>query len=243
MVAIKQYSKSDAAALGEDIYNNVNQVIGLSAGSTITKDSVLHSGTDFMQPGTMVAGRSIAGSVTPGMVAVAMEVDQISGVGDLLVPGDHVDVILAMWMDQLKLTVKGAGNLSVEMQGGQRVTSKLIIQDRKILGTLLPSAAAAGGSPQPTGGGQTVIFSGQHMIVILEVQPQEAEVIRYAQREEKAGDQAYLTLSLVLRSDQDTNRHPETTGINFARLVQTYYVLPPDPRGILPADIARSIQW
>lgn len=242
MVTIKQYSKSDAGRLGEDIYTNVNQVIGKSAGGEIGKDAVIHADTDFLSPGTMNAGQSISGSLSPGMLGIAMEVDQISGVGNLLVPGDHVDVILSMWMDQVKLTAK-SGAFSVEMQGGQRVTSKLIIQDRKIVGTLLPLPEAAAASAKPTSGGQTVTNNGAHMIVILEVTPQEAEVIRYAQREEKQGDQTYLTLGLALRATDDTSRHQETTGINFSRLVQTYYVLPPDPRGILPADIARSIQW
>ena len=52
----------------------------------------------------MADGQDIAGAVASGMVAVTMEVDQVNGVGTLIVPGDHVDIVLSVWMDQFGIS-------------------------------------------------------------------------------------------------------------------------------------------
>jgi Flp pilus assembly protein CpaB len=70
-----------------------------------------------------------------------MEVDQVNGVGSLLVPGDHVDIILSVWMDQLHITNDNASSpWKIDSRAGRQVTTKMVIQNRKILATLLPSA-------------------------------------------------------------------------------------------------------
>ena len=119
-------------------------------------------------------------------------------------------------------------------------------------GLLPPVEAAQGGTttssgsptPLPKRTPQTVTNTGVHMIVIVEVAPEEAEVIRWAQREETKGAQSYMTMGLVLRSDKD-NDAPDvkTLGITFRELVTRYGVLPPDARGIIPADLARQFSW
>ena len=75
-------------------------------------------------------------------------------------------------------------------------------------------------------------------------QPDEAEIIRWAQREEKADPQNYITLGLALRSDKDNDAPAATTpGITLTQLVTIYGVLPPDPRAIIPADLAKELSW
>ena len=82
------------------------------------------------------------------------------------------------------------------------------------------------------------------MIVILEVLPQEAEVIRWAQRAEKLDPQNYITMDLALRSPKDNDAAAVgTTGITYKQLVQAWGVLPPDARAIIPADVAKGISW
>jgi Flp pilus assembly protein CpaB len=183
-----------------------------------------------------------------------MEVDQINGVGALLVPGDHVDVILSVWVNQVALQYVGlpTDKFKVTLAGGQDVTTKIVIQNRKILATLLPSPVAgqpgvnSGGSPTPLAKptAETIANTGVQMIVIVEVQPDEAEIIRWAQREEKADPQNYITLGLALRSDKDNDAPAATTpGITLKQLVTIYGVLPPDPRAIIPADLAKELSW
>lgn len=250
-VKTKQVTISEKLSLGTDTFTTTDQVIGMSAGGSIAKDSVLHSGTDFLPPGTMVAGRSIAGGVAPDMVGVGIEVDQVNGVGTLIVGGDHVDVVLAIAQTQVKIEdVQTKNKHGLNIGNPDMVTSKLVIQNRKVLTTLLPEpetgtgVGAAAATVAPKKSGRTITNSGQHMIVILEVSPAEAEIIRYAQRHGEIDGGEYLALGLALRSDKDNDKGPiTTTGITFSRLVQLYGVLPPDPRGILPSDLGSGIQW
>ena len=178
-----------------------------------------------------------------------MEVDQVNGVGTLIVPGDHVDVILSVWVDQL--AIKNAGGHEVALATSrsaarQDVTTKMVIQNRKVLVTLLPPAEASRGggrkagasatpAPEPTA--DTVTNTGRHMIVVVEVLPEEAEVIRWAQRAENADPQNYITLGLALRSDKDNDAAARDHAGHHLPAARrpNYGVLPPDPRAIIPA--------
>ncbi|MGD0018745.1 MAG: Flp pilus assembly protein CpaB [Candidatus Limnocylindrales bacterium] len=254
MVETTNMSVTDRDKLGGETFSTTTQVIGKIAGGTITKGSVLYADQSFLQPGTFIAGQDLASAVAPGKLAVSMEVDQVNGVGALLVPGDHVDIVLSTWVDQLNIAttdVPGA-KWKVTLTGGQAVTTKIVIQNRKILATLLPApevvppAANTGGTPtpEPKSSAQTVTNSGVHMIVVVEVQPDEAEIIRWAQRAEKLDPQNYITLGLALRSDKDNDAPAVTTpGITYKQLVTIYGVLPPDPRAVIPADLAKAISW
>jgi Flp pilus assembly protein CpaB len=156
-------------------------------------------------------------------------------------------------MDQIGLTNTDSNKTSIDLKGGSQVTTKTVIQNRKVLITLLaPLEAAANAAPAPGTSGAPVAVptqpvvqnSGRHMLVVLEVKPDEAEILRWAQREEKTDPQNYIDLSLALRSDKD-NTLPDaiTPGITFKMLVDKYGVLPLDPRGILPPDLAKGISW
>lgn len=251
MVEVQTMTVSERKLLGVDTFSNPIQVIGKVAGGQIIKGTPLTLSV-FMNPGSITKGQDLASAIAPGKVAIAMEVDQVNGVGTLIVPGDFVDVILSVWVDSLKIkkTDEKSG-WNVEVGGEKDVTTKMVIQKCKILVTLLPAAtatdepkAAASKTAEPKSSAESVTNTGQHMIVVLEVLPEEAEIIRWAQREEITDPQNYITLGLALRSDKDKDAPPVATqGITFRQLVTIYGVLPPDPRGIIPADIARQITW
>ncbi len=257
MVDTTTMTVSQRDKLGPDTFDSVGLVIGKIAGATIQKGQPLLAGSDFLNAGSVAQGQDMASAIGQGKVAMTLEVDQINGVGGLVVPGDHVDLILSIWVDQLSITNDNASSKwKITMPGGTQVTTKMVIQNCKVLATLLPAAApnanapapaaVAGASPSPTPGpsAELVTNSGNHMIVVLEVLPSDAEVIRWAQREEAQGGQNYLTLGLDLRSDKDYDTPPVTTpGITFKQMVTIYGVLPPDPRAIIPADLAKQISW
>ena len=245
---------SQRALLDGETYSLPSSVVGKVAGGAIPKGSILYADKSFLAPGTFVQGQDLASGIATGMLSMSMEVDQINGVGTLLVPGDHVDIILSTWVDQLgiDLTSTPTSPWKITLPGDQAVTTKIVIQNRKVLATLLPTPAAApaivnpGGSPtpQPKSTAATVSNSGVHMIVLVEVKPEEAEVIRWAQRAEKLDPQNYITLGLALRSDKDNDAPVVTTpGITLRQLVTAWGVLPPDPRAIIPPDIAKQISW
>lgn len=252
MVGVQTMTVSQRDALGQDTFSSVDQVIGKIAGGQITSGQVLMPSRDILSPGSMTDGTDISGAISPGMVAVSVEVDQTNGVGTLIVPGDHVDIILSVYTDQIAISGKNASGNIIPLTGGQQVTSKIVIQNRRILATLLqPSAAvptaapvanATAAAPAPTSA--IVQFTERTMIAIVEVTPDEAEIIRWAQRAETEGTQNYIDLAFALRSTKDNSAPPVVTpGITFKMLVDKYGVLPPDPRGILPADLAQGIQW
>jgi Flp pilus assembly protein CpaB len=249
MVGVQTMTVSQHNALGQDTYSSTDQVIGKIAGGKITSGQVLVAGRDLLTPGSMADGTDIAGAISPGMVAVSMEVDQTNGVGTLIVPGDHVDIILSVYTDPLAISSKdAAGNTISVTDGAQALTSKMLIQNRKVLATLVPpptpGATTAPGAAAAAPTTALVQFSGRTMIAIVEVSPDEAEIIRWAQRAEAQGTQNYIDLAFALRSSQDNSATDAVTpGITFKMLVDQYGVLPPDPRGLLPADLAKGIQW
>lgn len=255
MVGLKPMALSERDALGPDTFSSVDEVIGKIAGSDIGSGKAIVASRDFISTsGEVAEGKDLSGAITQGMVAVSMEIDQTNGVGTLIVPGDHVDIILAVYVEALALTGPDAAKNSIVLAGGLQVTSKMVIRNRRILATLLPPAVAAGAAPTanpspvntPAPSSEVIAFNSRHMIAIVEVMPEEAEVIRWAQRAEKVDPQNYIDLSFALRSradDDAKSSHTDTGGITYYQLVQNYGVLPPDPRAMIPAKLGVVIQW
>jgi Flp pilus assembly protein CpaB len=265
MLTMKSITISERDSFGGDTFDKIDNVVDRMAGSDIKKDQVIVASKDLLAPGSFLDGKSLRDSIRPGMVAISMELDQVNGVGTIIVPGDHVDVILSVWVDQMSITFKDSSGNTSNFTGAAQVTTKMVIQDCRVLATLLPPAAAtpnqtvapaaAGSAPlvTPAPTSATVQFTGRHMIAVIEVLPDEAEVIRWAQRAEKNDPQNYIDLALVLRSSQDDTATRDTscdgapciktTGVTFKVLVEKYKVLPPDPSWTLPEGLRAKVQW
>jgi Flp pilus assembly protein CpaB len=249
---------SDLTGLGGTTYSNINDVIGKVAGSDIAKDQIIVNGPDLLSPGSALDGKSLSDSIDKGYVAISMEIDQTNGVGTLIVPGDRVDIILTTYVTSLSISVKDALGTQIST-GGAAVTSKLILQNCKILQTLLPppvttsgAAPVAGASPKLVAGPTSAVvqFTDRHMIAIIEVTPEQSQVIRWAQRLEGQSPQTYIDLAFALRSSQDDATDPMSSnpfksipGVTFSEIVAKYGVLPPDPLSALPPLLGGKIQW
>jgi pilus assembly protein CpaB len=187
-----------------------------------------------------LAGQVIDVQTPGGQRAIAVRVDQISGVGTVIKTGDYVDAIMGLSEEQFASVTPDPVDkklVIVTNPGPKGTTIKLILQGMQVLGALLPPVAPppanADGTPAAAPEPGTVLNE-QQEIVILSVSPQQAEVIRYAQLQANP----LLTLSLVLRSPDDfidpATGQPlppvvtETTGITLKGLVDTYGVLPPE---------------
>jgi Flp pilus assembly protein CpaB len=234
--------------LAGDTFTDVPAVTGRITAVSVKKGQIIVGSRDLLTPGSMADGQSISGSIASGMVGVSMEVDQINGVGTLIVPGDRVDIVLSVYVPALGYqNIKDAAGNEISIDGRLDVTTKMVIQNVRVLGTLLPPeqlVPEVSGAPVVAPTAPIVQNTGRHMVAIVEVTPEQAEVLRWAQREEITDTQNYIDLSLALRSNQDGDLPPVTTGgITFKQLVDKYGVLPIDQRAILPADIAATIQW
>lgn len=223
------------AAISAGAFADPSQVIGQVARQPVTAGAQITATT--LSGGA--TGTVIDVDTPAGMRAIAVRVDQTSGVGTVIKTGDYVDSLIALTEEQFASITPDPANkdlVVVTNPGPKGATVKLILQGMQVLGTLLPPVApppaAAEGQPAATAAPGTVLNE-QQEIVILAVTAQQAEVIRYAQQMANP----LLTLSLVLRSPDDfidpETGEPvppvlaETTGIVLQTLIDTYGVLPP----------------
>jgi Flp pilus assembly protein CpaB len=216
-------------------FGDVSQVIG-----QIARQPVVAGGQITQTTLTGGFSGTVIDIQTPaGLRAIAVRVDQTSGVGTVIKTGDYVDTIIALTEEQFASVTEDPANpdqVLVTNPGPKGATVKLILQGMQVLGALLPPVAPAAvpaeGEPVASAAPGTVLNE-QQEIVILAVTAQQAEVIRYAQQMANP----LLTLSLVLRSPDDfidpETGEPvppvlaETTGITLLELINTYGVLPP----------------
>ena len=260
MVKTTSKSMSDLTGLGGNTFSSVNDVIGRVAGTNIVKDQILVTGADLLTPGSAIDGKSLSSAIDKGFVGISMELDQTNGVGTLIVPGDRVDIILTTYVTELSISAKDSLGTQIST-GGSLLTSKLVLQNCKILSTLLPPTTTSGTVPATAAPGSsaavaaypssaTVQFNDRHMIAIVEVTPEQAELIRWAQRAEQAAPQTYIDMAFALRSSQDdatdpmsSNPFTQIPGITFSELVSKYGVIAPDPLSSLPNPLGNKIQW
>jgi Flp pilus assembly protein CpaB len=201
---------------------------------------------------------NVTDNLPRGLRAIAVQVDQVTGVGTLVHTGDTVDVIIALKIQQVA-EGRNAQNRPDPNQiiniGAPEPSVKMIIQNLRVVGTLLPpptgAAAAAQQQPAPSGSAPpaqqpATNLNGQQEIVLVAVTANQAEVIRYAQLySDPAGPFNAESIALVLRSPQDyvavdasgspiVGASPvippleKTDGVILKTLIDKYGVLPPD---------------
>ena len=172
-------------------------------------------------------------------VCMAVQVDQVSGVGTLTQAGDFVDMVVGFTADRFPIVTVNPDDATITTVAGVNGTSvKALLQGVQVVGTLLPPPPADTGTTTedpnaaPDAGTETVL-NGQQQIVILAVTTQQSEVIKFGQLDG--------SISLVLRAGDDF-RDPltgdllpantvvpvATTGITLKTLVDDYGVLVPE---------------
>jgi Flp pilus assembly protein CpaB len=180
---------------------------------------------------------NIENQLKPGEKAIAFQVDRVTGLDFLIVPGDHIDVVVAQDVTPIQQTADSVAEQRTNPKAPARYeavtglsnvrTVKTILQDRRVLyvsGTRLraaqtgtPSASAAQ-QQQPQLDSVIIVFAGND---------QDAELIKFAQRD--FGEVGALTA--VVRRTEDTDegvKDPTTTGITLDMLVEKYGVPIPD---------------
>lgn len=208
---------------------NVTQAIGKVARQTITQGQQI-TAAQFTDTGNTARIECPA-----GFSCVAVQVDQVSGVGTLIKTGDFVDVVASV--SPTFPLIEGENVRKLPVENYDPTSVKVLLQGIQVAATLLPpppTTETGVASPAPeTGGG--VALTGQQEIVIIAVTQQQAEVIKFAQLDG--------TITLTLRSPKDfvdPSGNPivpptvTTTGIVLKTLIDNWGVLPPAPI-IVPA--------
>jgi pilus assembly protein CpaB len=177
-----------------------------------------------------------------GLRAIAVQVDQVSGVGTVINSGDYVDAVVGFTGDKFPVVTLNPDDDSITVVAGLNGTSvKLLVDGMQVLCRQLPPVAApanGAAAPAPTDGGSTVSLNGQQEIVMLGVTANQAEVIKFAQLDG--------SISLVLRSrkdflDEAGNPIPAppsaTEGVTLKKLTTDFAVpIPELVEAILPAQ-------
>jgi pilus assembly protein CpaB len=227
-----------------DSFTDISFVIGQTARQAVSQNQLI---TNSILSGG--SGQIQTIDCPTGLVCMAVQVDQVSGIGTLTKTGDHVDMLVGLTADKFPVVTLNPDDDTITVVAGLNGTSvKALLQGLQVVGTLLPPPPADNGTApeaSPGAGGGTTALTGQQQIVILAVNTQQAEVIKYAQLDG--------SISLVLRSADDfrdpTTGEPlppetiipvSTTGITLKSLVDDYGILVPElVEAILPEQPAR----
>jgi pilus assembly protein CpaB len=199
-------------------FQDPSQVIGQIARRKITTGAQLEA-ADFS---TSTTGCGTI-DVPTGLRAMAVQVDQVSGVGTIINSGDFVDMVVGVTGDKFPVVTIDPQTDQITTVPGLNATSvKMLIEGMQVLCRQLPpapapangqAAAPANGQAAPAPSNDTTTpLNGQQEIVMVAVTPTQAEIIKYSQLDG--------SITLVLRSPKDFTRDP-ATGL----------IIPPPPSG------------
>ena len=212
-----------------------SQAVGKIKRQSVTKGAQITT-TTFTSPGNVLNVE-----VPPGKRAMSVQVDQVSGVGTVIKTGDYVDMVVGFTGDKFPVITLNQADDSFTVVSGINSTSvKVLLQGLQVLGTLLPAPEQTQGqegaqsSAPPTEEGTTL--NNQQQIVILAVDAQQSEIIKFAQMDG--------SMTLTLRSADDfldpTTGQPlpdgplpdTTTGVILKGLVD---------QGVLPPELVETV--
>ena len=137
--------------------------------------------------------------------------------------GDYVDVVVGFPGDVFPvIQIDPETDLVTPVAGLNGTSVKLLIQQLQVIGILLPPPPTDA-QGEPVEGDPTL--TGQQEIVIVAVDEQQSEIIKFAQMQGNIS----LALRAIEDFQEDIKPLPDvTTGIILKTLVDEYGVLPPE---------------
>jgi Flp pilus assembly protein CpaB len=171
----------------------------------------------------------ISCSLLPGEKAIAFQVDRVTGLDFLVLPGDHIDVVLNQRIPVVQPTIETV-NSPPDQQRFEGVagleaapTVKTVLQNKRVIYvSQARNLASAEASPGTDGGGEAAVEISS-VIIIFAGTDQDAELIKLAQSD--------VTLTgaltaIVRAADDDVNE--ATTGVTISLLIERYGVPVPN---------------
>jgi Flp pilus assembly protein CpaB len=234
--------KLAVASRDADSLGDVSQAIGKIARKPIAAGAQVHV-ADFATSQAQVA-------VPAGKRAFALEVNEKTGVGNLIFPGDYVDVVLTLGYTagptpQVQIPVTSVPDpenitgkvpfLGVAGLNTLTVKAPVLLQEIQVLGTIeapiAPTQGTQGSQTPATPQPAVPTLTDNKKLIILAVTDAQAEALIFA-RATACGvpvldADCSAALDLVLRSPEDKGTTETTTGVVLKLLLDTYGVLPP----------------
>ena len=196
-------------------FGDPSQAIGKTTRATLRAGQQVAAG-DFQN-------RAIPLEVAAGERAFAIQVNELTGVGNLVDVGDNIDLLISLSGSAFPVTqVLDDGSVTV-VAGINPLSVKLplLLQDVQIIGVITPPAPAPAegtqGQPAPSA---APVITGANKLLILSVTPAQAEVLLFAR--------STGTLDVILRSPSDAGVTVDTSGVILKTLVDEYGILPPE---------------
>jgi pilus assembly protein CpaB len=192
----------------------------------------------------------LAEIVDPNRRAYPIQVDNLSGIGNLITEGDSIDLLVTFPLEVLYVRPgfdesTESGELKLEEDTYLDNSTKTLLQDIKVIEILkqppveptpggaqprnVPTAAPLPAGVQPTGTPAGPFMQTGVWVLILSVTDQQAEVIKYSL--DKGG-----IMNLTLRRTGDRGIET-TTGMTFDLIVRDYGVPLPRPLDLLRAQL------
>ena len=198
-----------------NVLGDVSEGVGKTTRTNIVAGAQVHS-TDFQN-------RAVPITVPAGKRAFPVQVNELTGVLNLLDVGDSVDLIISLRGDAFPVVqVLADGSVTV-VSGINPLSIKLplLLQDVQIIGVLdAPAPAPAEGQAGAPAASTKPTITGANKLLVLAVTPAQAEVLLFAR--------TTGTLDAILRPPSDAGQTVETTGVILKTLVDTYGILPPE---------------
>ena len=235
-----------ANAARGDAFHDPSQAIG-----QIARRGIL-TGSQVGRADFDVNATSDTISVPAGKRALAISVNELTGVGNLVHPGDWVDVIVTLDAKAIPVVTVQPPNKSPYSHDPDlapvTVKASALLQGIQVLGTIeAPAAAPAAGAAPTPAASQGPSFNGQatQKLVILGVTDAQAEAILFARYFNAEGTTdataASATINLVLRGLADASAPPvATTGVDLQEMFNQYGVIPPYIQKAIDAYIAQQ---
>ncbi len=203
-------------------------VTDIIAGDTLRKSDVREAGLAQKIPAPAEG--------QPQLKAFPLQVNSLSGVADLVQPGDFVDVLGSFPLEVTSLYNNGQG---VSEKTSEDTTTKMLLQDVEVLDVIkagLPTEGEESAEPTPapqegeasgTGDVPTDTLNAGNWLIVLAVTNEEAEILRFTLNEG-------INLTTVLRRTGD-HATDQTTGSTLELLVEQYGL--PLPGGMLIKEV------
>lgn len=198
------------------VFGDVSQAVGKTTRTAIAAGGQVRASD--------MQNRAVPLSVPVGRRAMTIQVNQLTGVGNLLDVGDTVDLIISLRGDAFPVVqVLSDGSVTV-VSGINPLSIKLplLLQDVQVIGVINPPppAAPAQQQGQPVASRAPQFVEPEPKLLILAVTPAQAEVLLFAR--------TTGVLDAILRSPLDAGQTAETTGVILKTLVDLYGILPPE---------------
>jgi Flp pilus assembly protein CpaB len=195
-------------------------VVEIPEGTQVNQESV----------GLVLGATCISCQLQPGEKAIAFQVDRVTGLDFLILPGDRIDVIVRQNVTVLQPTAdtvnSPAGLQRFEVVPGLEgsPTVKTVLQNKRVL-YVSQAREVLGPEPTPAPQGQEAAAAPEivSVIIVFAGTDQDAELIKLAQNDvETVGP-----LTAILRS-RDDDVAEATTGLTLQLLIQQYGVPVPE---------------